>query len=153
MTQSIINTSDMYRMLVGYCNLLFATLGIAHGALTGIGYSALPDTFIREYGPFMTYHHRFAVMECFSFGLLLPLFVLGVLLVKRELKTQSVLVASKGWFVVEILCFVIILWNWNLGLSPLSLPVIACGLMNVGLALQMVTAYPLIALAVLTRKS
>jgi hypothetical protein len=134
---------------IGGLNLLIAALGLIQLVFNVIGYFGLGQPFLNVYAPFMTYSHRFSVMSIVTAALLVPLGLLGIQLRRGR---PGALTLAIIFFVTEIVCLAAILATWNLGVSWLSPFVIASGLMNGGLALQIVTAYPLLALLLLIRE-
>jgi hypothetical protein len=129
---------------IGWVNLVLAALGYCQLLLNVIGYHGLPASFIDEYGPFM--RGRLPTMSIMSAILLALLAASGFLLV-RGVKHSVEL--SNAAFVVEIVAMAIFCARWNFSISFLSLPVIASGLMNGAIALQIITLYPIVALIVL----
>lgn len=127
-------------------NLAFASLGFIQLAFNVLGYSGIPASFIDEYGPFMKV--RFPV-TCATTGLLLgAMAYAGIRLSRRD---RSSINLCRGVFVAEILFFAIFFWSWSLPFSPLRPVSIAAGLMNGALAVQLVTAYPVVGLVLLAR--
>jgi hypothetical protein len=134
--------------VIGRINLLVASLGLLQLAINVIGYSFLGQAFVEQYGPFMTDRHRFARMSVVTVILLLPLGLLGVQLVRRKAHAAAL---TKGFFMFDIVALIWIVCTWSMPFLPISPVVIATGLMNGGIALQIVTAYPLIGLILLMR--
>ncbi|MBZ5702794.1 MAG: hypothetical protein LAN84_13225 [Acidobacteriia bacterium] len=136
---------DPLRVL-GIANLVLAGLGLTQLVVTVVGYYGLPASFIDEYAPFA--RHRFPAMSIAATLLLLPLAYAGIQLLRRK---RHAIAFCGVLFVVETIYFAVLLSTWSLGLCPLSPLVILAGLMNGGLALQIVTAYPIIGLVLLSR--
>lgn len=134
---------DTLRIL-GAVNLLISGVGLIQLVVNVVAYHGLPPWFIDEYGPFM--RQRFPAMATASALLLGPLAYTGIQLVRR--KRHAVLLCNVV-FLAEITYFVFLWRTWSLGLSLFSPIVIIAGLMNIGLALQIVTAYPIIGLILL----
>ncbi len=126
---------------IGILNLFFAVLGLVALAFNWIGLHGLPDSFISEYGAFVP--KPFHAMVVASIALLLPLGASGFLLLRR---ISGALVCCEIVFVTEIAYFAFFWYRWPLGISPLHLSVVLAGLLNLGLFLQIISAYPLIGL-------
>jgi hypothetical protein len=137
--------------IIGWANLGVASLGLVQLAFNVIGYFVLGENFVKQYGPFLTYEHRFSIMSAATLVLLIPLGVLGCLLLSKP-GTVSIAI-TKIFFVLEMVTMAWILANWSMPFFPISPIMIATGLMNAGLALQIATAYPLIGLFFLMRAS
>jgi hypothetical protein len=126
-------------------NLVFAGVGLLAAVANLVGRYSLPDSFVSEYAPFVQY--RLPMMAMSSICLSLLLAYAG-----QQLKGRShrAILLCQITFVVEIL-YLLMVWSaWRLPFSMLSPAVVAAGLVNLGLALQVVTAYPLIGLVLLT---
>jgi hypothetical protein len=130
--------------VIGWINLILAGFGYCQLLFNVIGYHGLPASFIDEYGPFM--RGRFPMMSIMTAILLALLATSGFLLV-RSVKHSVEL--SNVVFVVEIAAIAIFCARWDFSVSFLSLPVIASGLMNCAIALQILTLYPIVGLVVL----
>ncbi|HTZ32820.1 MAG TPA: hypothetical protein VMH31_10200 [Methylomirabilota bacterium] len=131
---------------IGWINVMVASVGLLQLAINVMGYSTLGQDFMAQYAPFMTDRHRFARMSITTLFLLLPLGVVGVQLVRRKAGAAAL---AMGLFIVEILVLSWLLWAWgvpSLQVAPLTL---ATGLMNGGIAFQIVTAYPVVGLILL----
>jgi hypothetical protein len=126
---------------VGILNLFFAVVGLAALAFNSIGLHGLPDSFISEYGAFVP--KPFHAMAVASLALLLPLGAAGFLLLRR---ISGAVICCEIVFVTEIVYFVFFWYRWSLGISPLHWSVVLAGLLNLGLFLQIISAYPLIGL-------
>jgi hypothetical protein len=130
--------------LIGWINLTLAALGYCQLLVNVVGYRALPANFVDEYGTFM--RGRFAAMSIMSAILLALLATAGFLLLRRVRRAPGFTAAV---FITEILAFAIFCARWTFGLSFLSPSVIATGLMNGAIALQIVTLYPIVGLILL----
>jgi len=133
---------------IGWINLVIAGLGLLQLAMNVIGYSALGHEFVEKYGPFMVENHRFARMSFTAIILLLPLGVAGCLLL---LKIRHATTFTIVFFVLDIAVLAWTLSTWSMPFLFIDPTMIAIGLMNGGLALQIVTGYPLIALILLVK--
>lgn len=129
---------------VGVANVMIAGVGLAQLFLNVLGYRVLPPSFVDQYAPFT--RHRFAATSIATAFLLVLLAYGGISLLRR--KRQAV-TFSNVVFLVEIVYFVVLWRTWSLKLSPLNPVVIHVGLFNAGLALQLVTGYPVIGLILL----
>jgi hypothetical protein len=139
---------DTVTQVLGWINLTLATMGLVQLLMNIVGVRILGDGFIAEYGGGVrNFYHGLAVMSVATFILLVPLGLLGILLVRGNARAPTL---SKVFFIVETASFVWILWTWNMPFSHVLLSTIIFGLMNAGVGLQIVTAYPLIALILLT---
>lgn len=125
--------------VLGTFNLTFASLGLAALLVQVVGYRGLPDSFIQEYGPFMP--RPFHEMVIASVILLPLLGYAGFQLRRNSPGARAICCAV---FVVEIAYIAIFWYRWTLGVSPLHWSIAACGLLNFGLYLQIVTAYPIV---------
>ena len=133
--------------IVGIANLLFAIIGLAQLLLNIIGYVRLPVSFLDQYGSFT--RGRFNFMAIATIVLLVPLACAGVGLLRCK---RNSVVLSNIVFGVELLFFVGLFLTWNFALGPLSPSVISLGLFNIGLALQVVTIFPIVGLLVLNKE-
>jgi hypothetical protein len=128
--------------VIGIFNLGFAVLGLTALVINITGYLSLPQSFLQEYGSFVG--NRVWLMALFSAVILPPLAFTGIQLLRKR---RSVLLACQLIFLIEIVFFVLILATWRFPFSVVSLlGCVASGLMNLGFALQIITAYPLIGL-------
>ena len=130
--------------VIGWINLTLAALGYCQLLVNIVGYRGLPASFVDEYGPFM--RGRFATMSIMSAILLTLLATTGFLLLRRIRRAAGFATAG---FIIEVLAIAIFCARWSFGLSFLSPPVIATGLMNGAIALQIVTLYPIVGLILL----
>jgi hypothetical protein len=138
---------------IGILNLTFAAFGLFQLILNLIGIHFLGPDFIREHAPYMTDRHRFFIMSGLTVGLLLPLGLCGIQLLRRKPHAVALCMIL---FVVEIVTFLGILWTWDLPFldSPVLFALlIAVGVMNGGIAIQILTAYPLVGLILLMRET
>jgi len=126
--------------VVGYCNLVFAAITFLSFAFTIIGYHGLPNWFFAQEAPFAPPLIRSMLIS--SAVILIGLVVTGSLLLRSS---RIAMAASVAFFCGEVALFVILIVRWHFPLSPLSLVVILPGFMNLGVALQIVTAYPAVA--------
>jgi hypothetical protein len=126
-------------------NLVFAGVGLLAAVANLVGRYSLPDSFISEYAPFVQY--RLPMMAMASICLSLLLAYAG-----QQLRRQShrAILLCQITFAVEILYLLMVWSSWRFPFSMLAPAVVAAGLLNLGLALQVVTAYPLIGLVLLT---
>lgn len=145
--QQIITSLRALRILC-LLNLLFAAVGLVGLLLNSIGYHKLPESFIDSEAPFMV--HRFPLMAVASLVLLIPLAYAGFQLWRPS---RRAIVISNIVFVAEIAYFLWIWHSWKLAVSPLTLAVVASGLVNIGLALQVIIAYPVLGLIVVNLAS
>jgi hypothetical protein len=134
--------------IVSWINLTLAALGYCQLLVNVVGYRMLPAIFIDEYGPFM--RGRFGTMSILSGTLLALLAFSGFLLLQRS---KGAIVVANAVFSIEIVAIATFCARWTFGLSVLSPPVIASGLMNGAIALQIVTLYPIIGLILLNLRS
>lgn len=126
--------------LLGVLNLVFAGLGFLALLINAVGWFGLPSSFTAGLARF------FYRMGIASLILLPSLAYAGVQLLRRSPRA-SVLCAAV--FTVETV-FLLVYWlAWPLPMSPVSVTAIATGFMNLGLALQAVTAYPVAGLILL----
>jgi hypothetical protein len=130
--------------VLGTFNLTFASLGLAALLVQVVGYRGLPDSFIQEYAPFAP--RPFHEMVIASVILLPLLGYAGFQLRRNGPGARAICCAV---FVVEIAYIAIFWYRWTLGVSPLHWSFVACGLLNLGLYLQIVTAYPIVGLILL----
>jgi hypothetical protein len=130
--------------VLGYLNLIFAGLGLLALLINTVGYHGLPASFIQEEAPFMS--RAFPPMAIATLVLLTSLGYSGILLLKRSRPAFALCALV---FFLEIVCLGWFLSKWQFPFSPISPVAIAPGLMNLGLALQIVTAYPIIGLVLL----
>jgi hypothetical protein len=135
---------NLRERVIGWINLTLAVLGYSQLLVNVIGYRALPADFIDEYGPFM--RGRFAAMSIISAILLALLATAGFVLLRRVKRASGFATAV---FIIEILALAMFCARWTFGLSFLSPAVIASGMMNGAIALQIVTLYPFVGLIVL----
>lgn len=126
--------------LLGVLNLLFAAVGLVALLVNVVGFLGLPSSFTEGLARF------FYQMGISSLVLLCPLAYAGIQLLRRNPRAS---VLCSAVFCVEILFFVVFWLVWPLPLSPLSVVEVTAGFMNLGLALQAVTAYPVIGLILL----
>ncbi len=135
---------------IGIINALVASLGLIGLLINVLGYYGLPRSFIETYASFMS--RDFASTSIVSALLLLALGFAGIQLMRHA---GHAILISQALFVIEILYFVILLVRWKLPWTLMTCPVspfiVATGLVNVGLALQLVTGYPVWALVVVTK--
>ena len=143
-TAKNVTRSVQIERILGTLNLIFGGLGLIALLFNAVGYHGLPASFIQEYGPFMPKpFHEMVIASV----ILLPLLVLvGILLWRAN---RSAVVLCGMVFVAELIYFVAFWYRWPLGISPLNWPIVATGLLNFGLYLQIVTAYPVIGLILL----
>jgi hypothetical protein len=130
--------------VIGWINLVLAGLGYCQLAVNVVGYRSLPASFIDEYGPFM--RGRFPAMSILSAILLVLLAVSGFLLLKSE---KRAIQFSNAVFAIEVVAIAVFCARWTFPLSFLAPPVIAAGMMNGAIALQIVTLYPIVGLILL----
>lgn len=126
--------------LLGIFNLLFAGVGIVDLFIKMVGFFGLPSSFTEGMSRFT---YRMAIASV----LLLPsLAYAGIQLLRRSPRAS---VLCSVVFCVETV-FLLVLWLfWRLPSSPLSIVAVGAGFMNLGLALQIVTGYPVIGLILL----
>lgn len=141
MTRPTTTNSVDVRRLVAIMNLCLAGVGLIQLAVNVSGYQKLPMRFINEYGPFMK--EMFPRMSLAT-GIFLPALALAG--IQLLLHKRYAVVLCNMVFVAESVFFIIVLSSWSFGLSPLNPLVIAIGLMNSGLALQIIFAYPVVGL-------
>lgn len=130
--------------IVGTANLIFASVGLLQLLANVVGYITLPSAFLDKYGIFM--RHRFPVMSIATVAFLVPLAYGGIGLLRS--RPSSVLLCDII-FVTELFYFLVLLGTWNFSLSPFNPVVVQMGLFNSGLALQLVTAYPIVGLIII----
>ncbi len=130
--------------IIGTANVVIAAIGLTQLFVNVVGYVLLPASFIDQYGPFM--RPRFLAMSIATGLLLVPLAYLGIQLFRRR---RNAIMLCNILFTIEIVYFLVFWRTWGLGFSPFTPQVILSGLFNAGLALQVVTAYPVIGLILL----
>jgi len=135
---------------IGLLNLTIAFLGLMHLALTTSALRILGEEFVREFGSFLLRNNRLEYMSAATILCLVPLAVFGYFLYQGK---TIVIRASIIFFAGEVLLFAFLLWRWDFLLSPFSYPVVMMGLMNFGIFIQIVTAYPLICIILLARQA
>jgi hypothetical protein len=133
--------------VIGIINSILAGLGAVQLLINIAGYYNLPSSFIGEYGSFMK--DRFPEMVIIS-AILLPLLALSGILLLRGSKYSIAL--SNAFFVFETVVVIACIVRWKMPFLPFSPLMIAVGLMNGAIALQIVTLYPVIALIFLNRR-
>ena len=148
----ITKRENLIPRILGITNLALATLGLVQLMVNTVSARILGDRFMNEYAGVVNYRREFEVMSVATVVLLVPLGLLGFLHVRGHRRAA---VASKIFFFVETASFVLILWIWRMPLfpvSPLSVAMmLIIGVINAGIALQIVTAYPLIGFILLMR--
>lgn len=126
--------------LLGCLNLFFAGVGTIALLFNIVGFLGLPSSFTEGLARFS---YR---MDIVSVILLSALAYAGIQLLRRS--SWASLLCSVV-FGAEII-FLLVLWLlWRLPVSPVSTVAIEGGFMNLGLALQTVTGYPVIGLILL----
>lgn len=129
--------------LFGFVNIGIAGLGLLALLLNAVGYYYLPSNFVQE-SPFIV--HAFHSMLLVSLLLLIPLLYGGIALVRGQ---RYSLLFCNLLYLLEIVFFSAFLYAWRLPISPLSITAIRAGFLNLGLAIQVISGYPLIAILVL----
>lgn len=132
--------------VIGTINLVLAGLGGCQLLVNTVGYYNLPSSFTDEYGSFMK--GRFPEMVVIS-AILLPLLALSGIVLLR--KSKHSLALSNAFFVLDTLLIIAFLLRWHMPFLPFSPLMIATGLTNGAVALQIVTLYPIISLIYLNR--
>lgn len=135
---------ERFAGLLGTLNMSFAGLGLAALLIQMVGYRGLPDSFIQEQAPFMP--RPFHEMVIASM-IILPLMAFAGFQLRQDRPGARVL--CRILFVAEIAYFAVFWYRWPLGISPLHWSMVASGLLNAGLYLQIVTAYPIVGLILL----
>jgi hypothetical protein len=140
-------TTDAYVIwagrVLGVLNLLFAGVGLIALLINFVGFRHLPSSFTGE-SPFL--YRAFYPMSAASLLLLAFLAYSGVQLLRRA-SFASALCAVVFW--AEIIFLIVFCVAWRLPFSPVSTVAVAAGLTNLGLALQLITGYPVLGLIAL----
>ena len=134
--------------MIGLLNLTIAFVGLMHLALTMSAVRILGMEFIQENGSLLL--HRLEYMSAATILFLVPLGVLGYLLYRGRTNVTRL---SIIFFASEALLFGLLVWRWDFVFSPFSFPVVMTGLMNFGILVQIVTAYPIVCLILLAREA
>lgn len=130
----------MVARVLGFLNLFFAGVGTFALLFNIVGFLGLPSSFTEGLARFS---YR---MDIASVILLSALAYAGIQLLRR--RSWASLLCSVV-FGAEII-FLLVLWLlWRLPVSPVSIVAIGAGFMNLGLALQTVTGYPVVGLILL----
>jgi hypothetical protein len=134
-------TTTRTNKVFGVANIGLALVGLGQLMWNYLGYKSLPSDFLKNYGQFM--QPSFSMMIYLSLFTLIPLGLLGIGLLKGRRNTA---VFCNILYLMEIILFLLLLLRWNMAVSPFSPTAVALGLMNIGIALQIVTLYPVIAI-------
>lgn len=128
--------------LLGILNLVFAGLGLLALVINVAPLFEFPGLWSFAEG-----FHRFYLRMYIASLILLPsLAYAGIQLLRRSRRAP---VLCSVVFCAEII-FLLVLWPlWGLALSPVSILAVEGGFMNLGFALQIVTAYPVVGLILL----
>lgn len=126
--------------LLGVLNLAFAGIGLIALVINAVGFFGLPSSFTEGLARFI---YR---MWIASLILLPSLAYAGIQLLRQSPRASAMCSAV---FCVETVFFVLYWLTWQLPTSPLSITAIGAGFMNLGLALQIVTGYPVVGLILL----
>lgn len=130
---------------VGIANLAIAAIGLIALIENVNAFHIFSEWFISEYGPSIGKFHRLSEASAL---LLVLLAYSGVQLLRR---IRHAMALCNVLFVAEIAYFLILWLTWTLPFRPLSPIAVVTGLMNAGIALQIVTVYPVIGLILLSR--
>jgi hypothetical protein len=126
--------------LLGILNLVFAGLGLLALVIDVAGFLELPWPFTEGLARF------FFRMDIASLFLLSSLAYAGIQLLRRSCRAPllcSIVLCAE-------IVFLLVLWPlWGLPMSPLSIRAVQSGFMNLGFALQVITAYPVVGLILL----
>jgi hypothetical protein len=133
--------------VIAWANLFIAVVGLAQLLYNLVGYFFLPLKFWEQYGGSL--RRPFVTMSVASGLLLTALAIGGVSLLGRS---RGAIRYTNVIFVVEILYFALFWSTWSIKLSPFNFSVITAGLFNIGLVLQVVTAYPVVGLILLNTR-
>ena len=135
-----LSSSPWVARLLGVLNLVFAGVGLIALLINAVGLFGLPPSFTGGLARF------FFRMGFASLVLLPSLAYAGTQLLRRNPRAS---VLCSAVFVVET-AFLLVYWlTWKIPISPVSVTAITGGFMNLGLALQIVTAYPVVGLILL----
>jgi hypothetical protein len=126
--------------ILGILNLLFAAVGLVALLINFLGFHNLPSSFTGE-SPFL--YRTLYPMSAASLILLVCLGYSGFQLLRGG-RFASIICGVV--FSAEIVFFVAYSVFWRLPFSPISVVAVAAGLTNLGLALQIVTGYPVVGL-------
>lgn len=129
--------------LFGFLNIGIAALGLLALLCNAAGYYRLPSEFVNQ-TPVIV--HVFHSMLVGSALLLIPLLYAGIVLVRGQ---GYAILFCNLLYVLEILFLIVFWYRWPLPISPLSITALRGGFLNLGLAIQVISGYPLIALLVL----
>ena len=128
--------------IIGIANAVLAAVGLAKLAFDAWGFHVMVP--VLDIGPIIT--HAVRVMQILTMFLLPAQAVAGIALLSSYRNGVTI---CNGVFLAESICFVMILLRWNLPVPPLSAVAIQSGLMNLGVAIEIVTGYPIVGLLVL----
>ena len=135
--------------IIGVINVVLASAGFFALLWNVVGFYALPASFIDTYGPFM---RRGFVSMCIASSILLP--ILGYTGIQLLRSKCHAIILCEFLFVSEIIYFSVLMVTWQLpwALTSLVSPVIVGpGLVNLGLALQIASGYPIWGLILLLK--
>lgn len=138
-----VHSSSWVTRLLGILNLIFAGVGLVALLVNFVGFQRLPSSFTGD-SPFFS--RIFYPMSAVSLVLLSSLAYGGIQLLRNTPRSSAFCSVIFG---LEIAIFVVFWLTWQLPFSPVSIVAVAGGLTNLGLALQAVTAYPVVALILL----